>query len=97
MFCYSGFSYGTFICLFFRKFYAELSDLCTATSIVLFVFCQTALFRIAPILTLIFVVITLHQCFSSWMGVQDVNDSPTNVVNDKTTGFNHNTSNDDDM
>lgn len=46
-----------------------------ATSILLFLFCQTALFRIGPILTLVFVIITLHQCFSSWIGVQDFIDN----------------------
>jgi len=76
---------NTCVCGFFvfRKFYAKLSDFSIATSVVLFVFCQTALFRIAPILTLVFVVITVHQCISSWMGrVQDLNDSHVNDEND---------------
>lgn len=68
----------------FRKFYAQLSDFCTATSIILLVFCQTALFRIAPILTLVFVIITLHQCVTSWIGVRDLNNRNVNHVNEGT-------------
>jgi len=52
-------------------------------SIILFLFCQTALFRIAPILTLVFLIITLHQCFSSWIGVQDLIDDQVNSANNK--------------
>ncbi|VVC28522.1 Hypothetical protein CINCED_3A001485 [Cinara cedri] len=48
------------------KFYRELSDVCISTSVILFVFGQTALFRIAPILTSVFVLITVNQCFCSW-------------------------------
>lgn len=69
-----------------------MSDFCVATSVILFVFCQTALFRVAPTLTLVFVVITLHQCFSSWIGgVRDLNDSQVNDTNDSRV----NDSNDD--
>lgn len=67
--------------LCFRKFYSELSDLCLSTSIILFVFCQTALFRIAPILSLVFAVITFHQCMSSWIGVPDPNHNQVNEAN----------------
>lgn len=66
----------------FRKLYAELSDFCVTTSVILFVFGQTALFRIAPILTSVFVVITLHQCISLWTQSQDSNDGEIDNSND---------------
>jgi len=77
----------------FRKFYAELSDLCTTTSVILFVFCQTALFRIAPILTCVFIVITLHQCICSWIGTHDLDDRKINKANDSVSKIGSNSSN----
>ncbi|XP_050542352.1 GPI inositol-deacylase isoform X2 [Daktulosphaira vitifoliae] len=61
------------------KYYSELSDCCLITSITLLVFCQTALFRIAPILTLVFLIITLHQFIGLWISKANIEDNAKKI------------------